>query len=156
MKVNGDGSLMLFLPPSWDLWAAACLCVCVCVCVHAFVRAQKEYRKPCERWRALFETCSCYVVRAVFCFFLSENFSRSLELPALFQPNWSPRAAQRRDVWCDQRLTRVESGYTIFKIDSILCYFSSIQFHQCRGELEAINKTSNVAAGDLFCTFFEV
>lgn len=28
MKVNGDGSLMLFLLPSWDLWVRCCVCVC--------------------------------------------------------------------------------------------------------------------------------
>ena len=71
MKVNGDGSLMLFLLP-----LPGSVSVCVCVFVYAQrVESPLKDEEHCLR-RTLVMLCAVFV-----------DFSHFLKLPMLFQPN---------------------------------------------------------------------
>lgn len=135
-------SLMLFLQTSWDLWASVCVCVCTSVSAQSIESSLKD-EEHCLR-RALVMFAAVFV-----------DFSHSLKLPLLFQPNWSLCTEMLWRVMWSKGKHRVEEWCIIFKsiqycvishLYNFICVRESMKLaYEVILKLEAINKTSNVA-----------
>lgn len=122
-------------------------CVCFCECAKSIESSLKD-EEHCLR-RALVMLCAVFV-----------DFSHSLKLPLLFQPNWSLRAETLWRVMWSKGKHRVEEWYIIsesiqYCVISYLYNFISVKesrklAYEVILKLEAINTISTVADRDLF------